>query len=171
MLQRIDAQAVAEMRPLDEAGDVGDDEAPRSPASTTPKMRDERRERIIGDHRPGRRDFRDQGGLCRRSGNPISPTSAMSFSSSTSSFSSPGLPGSCSRGTWCVAVAKDALPRPPFPPLAARISGRGEEDRRRTSPVSIVLDDRADGNAKLQVGALFSLAVAALAVRPRFWLC
>ena len=52
-------------------------------------------------------------------GNPTSPTSAMSFSSRNSSRSSPSRPGSCSRGTWWVARAKEAFPRPPFPPAAA----------------------------------------------------
>src|SRR3954447_19657938 len=55
-------------------------------------------------------------------GYPTRPTSASSFSCSRRSFSSPGRPGCAFRGARFVDVTKRALPCPPRPPFAMRIS-------------------------------------------------
>ena len=51
-------------------------------------------------------------------GNPIIPTSAISFSSSSIHLSSPFSPSSAVVGVWFVGDLNAALPLPPFPPLA-----------------------------------------------------
>ena len=45
-------------------------------------------------------------------GSPTSPTSAISFSSSRNSFTSPGSPFSANLGARCVEVVKRLLPLP-----------------------------------------------------------
>ena len=49
-------------------------------------------------------------------GRPTSPTSAIILSSSTTSFSSPGIPDFAKRGICLVGVAKCLFPQPPRPP-------------------------------------------------------
>src|SRR6202041_1190312 len=48
----------------------------------------------------------------------------------------PGRPASCSRGAWCVGVAKCWLPRPPRPPRATTIRSSGCAKSWIRSPVS-----------------------------------
>ena len=55
-------------------------------------------------------------------GNPTSPTSAMTFSSSCTHSSPPACPGWAYLGTCMVEVAKCILPSPPLPPF--RITSR-----------------------------------------------
>ena len=64
------------------------------------------------------------------------PTSARSFSSSCSSFSSPLVPGLAKRGAWLVEVAKFMLPRPPWPPFATTKRGQESPMSARSSPVA-----------------------------------
>ena len=54
------AEAVALVRPFDDAGDVGDDEGLVVVRADHAEVRDERRERIVGDLRLGRADDGDQ---------------------------------------------------------------------------------------------------------------
>ncbi len=68
-------------------------------------------------------------------GNPISPTSAISFSSSSTNLPSPGYPGFEKFGICLVAVAKRRFPQPPVPPFAT-IYSSSREISAITSPVS-----------------------------------
>ena len=65
----------------------------------------------------------------------------------------PWLPGWAMRGAWRVAVAKRALPRPPFPPLGDQyllpVVGSG---RPESSPVSASSISGAKGDRDDQVG-------------------
>ena len=58
--QELVAEAGAFGGALDQAGDVGDDEARSAPTRTTPRFGCERGERIVGDLRPRARDGADQ---------------------------------------------------------------------------------------------------------------
>jgi len=75
------------------------------------------RERIVGDLRCAC-DSRDRSVDLPALGSPMRPASAITFNSRTSQRSSPGSPGSASRGVRLVAVAKYLLPRPPRAALA-----------------------------------------------------
>ncbi len=88
------------------------------PAATTPKFGMQRRERIIGHLRARRGHGADQGGFAGIRQAQASPTSAISFSSSSSSRFSPGSPRPDLRGVRLVLDLKRVLPHPPLPPLA-----------------------------------------------------
>src|SRR5471032_1587113 len=63
MPQELDAQAMAQVRPFDEAGDVGHHEAAEIFQLDHTQIGLKSSERIVGDLRPGRRNPRDQRGL------------------------------------------------------------------------------------------------------------
>ena len=66
VLQESDAEAGAPVRALDQAGDVGHDEGlGRIVSRDDAQVRNERRERVVGDLRLRRGDHGDQGGLAR----------------------------------------------------------------------------------------------------------
>ena len=103
------------------------------------EIRRERRERVVGDLRLGRRDARDQRALAGvreiRRGRRRPAASAAAAACALS----PGSPGSVRRGARFVDVANAALPRPPRPPRATstrsptlRRDRRAESGRRRS---------------------------------------
>ena len=86
-------------------------------------------------------------------GKPISPTSAISFSSRVTWMSSPGRPGLANLGTWRVGVAKCALPKPPRPPLATT-TGSWLDRSAMTSPLAVSLMTVPMGTLMTRSGAL-----------------
>ena len=63
--QELVPEAVAAVRAFDQPGHVGDDEAAVVAQADDAQVRRQRRERVVGDLRPRRRDARDERGLAR----------------------------------------------------------------------------------------------------------
>ena len=116
MAEEAVAEAVAFMRALDEAGNVGEDEiAPVDADDAEAGM--EGGERIVGDFRLGGRDGGEKGRFPAL-GRPMRPASAISLRRRISVRSIAGCPGLARRGARLVEVVKWALPKPPLPPRA-----------------------------------------------------
>ena len=159
------AEARALARALDQARDVGDRRPPlvvSSPRSSTPEVRLERRERVVGDLRRAAVSAASSVDL-PAFGSPTSPTSAISRSSRRSQRSSPGSPFWACLGAWWVAVSKWTLPRPPRPPRATIATCPTRDEVGEQLAGGVVVDRRARRDGQGQVVA--GLAVAARA-RP-----
>src|SRR5512135_3819238 len=63
VLEKLVAQTVSLVRPLDQTGNVGNDEAAEILQGDDPQVRFQRREGIVRDLRPGGADPRDESGL------------------------------------------------------------------------------------------------------------
>ena len=96
-------------------------------------------------------------------GKPISPTLAISFSSSCTSSSSPGRPGLAKRGICRVGVAKCTLPQPPLPPFATT-TGLVGRDVGNDKAAFGLFHQRAARHADDKVLRVFSVAARAAAV-------
>ena len=82
------------------------------------QVRLERRERIVRDLRPRRRDPRNQCGFAGvREAHQTDVRQKLQFQPQIALFTRT-CRASCSVGAWCVEVAKRAFPRPPRPPFA-----------------------------------------------------
>ena len=103
---------------LDDAGDVRHDEADALVHIDHAQIGVQGGEVVVGDLGLGLGDHAESSVDLPTLGKPTSPTSASSFSSSTTSRLSPGRPALAKRGTCRVGVAKCWLPQPPRPPLA-----------------------------------------------------
>ncbi len=100
-------------------------------------------------------------------GNPSRPTSASSFSSSSSRRSSPGVPSWAKRGVCRVEVAKFMLPSPPRPPRAMTTAWHpGSARSARSSPESWSRISVPDGDAQDEVVGRGPVAVAPHPVLP-----
>ena len=109
MAQEVVAQTNALTGTLDQAGDIGADKARALTHRHDTQGGHQRGEVIVRDLGLGRADGGDEGGLTHI-GEADQPTSAISFSSSVTWMSSPGIPGLANLGIWRVGVAKCALP-------------------------------------------------------------
>jgi hypothetical protein len=97
MPEELEPKTLPEMRPLDDAGDVGHHEGARTGEPDDAEVGLERSERIVAIL--GRAaETTESSVLLPALGSPTRPTSAMSLSSSSSSRSCPSPPGSHSRG-------------------------------------------------------------------------
>ena len=136
-------------RALDQARDVGEDEAPVLRHADDAEVRSQRRERVVGDLRPRARDHRQERRLAdvrvaeeARLGEELQLEADVR--------SSPGVPGSDVRGAWFHAVLKWMLPRPPLPPLQTMARWPSVVRSTRTSPVALSFTIGADGDADNQ---------------------
>jgi len=118
MFQELDAQPMALVGAFDDPGDVGDDEAVLAVGVDNAEMGNQGRERIVGDDRPGRGDLGDQRRLADV-GESDQPDVGDELQLQEQLALFPVPAGLVLAGTWWVARAKEAFPRPPFPPAAA----------------------------------------------------
>ena len=91
----------------------------------------------------------------------MTPASAMTFSSRMTQRSSPGTPGSHSRGVRLVAVANQVLPRPPRPPRQMTTSSPACDQIAQHMAAIAVDDDRSRRHGNDEVVALFAVLVGA----------
>ena len=118
MRQELRAEAVPEVRALDQSRHVRHDEAAVVAEVDDAEIGRQRRERVVGDLRPRRGDARDRACSCRRSETRRGRRRPAASAAAAASAVSPGRPGSARRGARLVEVANAALPRPPRPPRA-----------------------------------------------------
>ncbi len=164
--QELMPETVALVRALDQAGHVGDDEAAVAAERDDAEVRRQRRERIVGDLRTGRRDPRDQRGLARRWESRRGRRRRAASARRRSCFSSPSSPGSVRRGARFVDETNRALPRPPRPPCATstRCPSSARSASRRCLVAVLLEDQRADGDRDLEILRRLTGPVRALTV-------
>ena len=106
MTQEAGAEPVAVRRALDEAGDVGHDEASVRLDRDHAEVRVQRGERVVGDLRARAAETRLISVDLPALGRPSRPTSASTRSSRVSSRRSPGVPSVVRRGARLVELLK-----------------------------------------------------------------
>ena len=149
MAQELVAEPEAAMRAFDQAGHVGDDEAAVVAQPDDAEIRRQRRERVVGDLRTGRRDARDQRRLAGvREIPPARRRRAASARGADPSLRPARPAAPCAARGWS-ELAKRALPMPPRPPRATSTrwpsSARSASSRGGSSGSSgLLVDERAD---------------------------
>src|SRR5687767_2329986 len=157
MTQEPIAQAMTAMCPLDEAGNVGDDEGLLIDADHT-EIRDQRCERVVGDFGPGGADHGDQRGFSRvRQTDQTDVGDQLELDEQRTlfpGFSRLGKPRGLPCGRCEVLIP---LPSPPalYDPNSLALSGEIRED---LSGI-FVANDRADGKLDDDVLARVARAI------------